>query len=80
MVSRKNGFSCVMPKGSMFTSIGFVAMSSVNFKIILSLGSICKGDKNSAAMFIFPGMRAIVKLNCSTKSKAFHKGGGIIFI
>ena len=25
-------------------------------------------------------MCAIVKLNCSTKLQAFHKGGGIIFV
>ena len=64
----------------MFTTIGFVGMSSLNFKIIFSLGSISNRDKKSAAVFIFPGMCAIVKLNCSTKSQAFHRGGGIIFV
>ena len=31
-------------------------------------------------MFIFPGMCAIVKLICSTKSQAFQKDGGFIFV
>ena len=69
-----------MPVDSMFTSIGFVGMSSLIFNIIFSFGSIRNRDKKSAAVFNFPGMCAIVKLNCSTKSHAFHKGGGIIFV
>ena len=69
-----------MPVDSMFTSIGFVGMSFLIFKVTFSLGSISKRDKNSAAVFILPGKCAMVKLNCSTKSQAFHKGGGIIFV
>ena len=61
-------------------NVHFVGMSYVNFKIILSLGSISEQDKKSAAVFIFPGMCAIVKSNCNTQSQAFHKCGGIIFL
>ena len=64
----------------MFTSIGFAGMSSLIFEIIFSFGSVSHRDKNSAAVFIFPEMCAIVKLNCSTKSQATHNGGGIIFV
>ena len=69
-----------MPVDSMFTSIGFVGMSSLIFKIIFSLGSISGRDKKSAAVFTFPGMCAIVKLNCNTKSHAFYRGAGMIFV
>ena len=55
-------------------------MSPLIFKMTFSLGSISKRDKKSAAVFIFPGMCAMVKLNCNTKSQAFHNGGGIIFV
>ena len=48
--------------------------------MIFSIGSISKRDKKSAAVFIFPGMCAIVKINCNTKSQAFYDGGGIIFV
>ena len=80
VVSNKTESSFAMPVGSMVTSIGFVGMSSLIFKMIFSLGSISKRNKKYAAVFIFPGMCAIVKLNCSTNSQAFHKGGGIIFV
>ena len=72
--------SCAMPVDSIFTSIGFVGMSSLIFRMTFSFGSISNRDKKSAAVFIFPGMCAIVKLNCNTKSQTFHKGGGIIFV
>ena len=42
--SKKTGSSCAIPVDSMFTSIGFVGMSSVIFKIIFSRGSISKRD------------------------------------
>ena len=77
---KKTSSSCAMPIESMFLSIGFVGMSSPLFRVILSLGSISKRDKKSSAMFSFPGMCAMVKLNCNTKSQAFHKGGRIIFV
>ena len=48
-------------------SINFVGMSSLIFKTVFSFGSISNRDKKSAAIFNFPGMCAIVKLNCSTK-------------
>ena len=77
---RETVSSCAMPVDSMFTSIGFVGMSSLIFKIFFSFGSISNRDKKSAAVFIFPGMCAIVKLNCSTKSQVIHRGGGINFV
>ena len=80
VVSKKTGYSCAMPVDSTFISIGFIGMSSLIFKILFSLGSISKRDKKSAAVVIFPEMCAIVKLNCSTKLQAFHKGGGISFL
>ena len=78
--SKKTVSSCAMAVDSMFTSIGFVGMSSLIFKINFSFGSISNRDKISAAVFIFPGMCAIVKLFCSTKSHALQRGGGIIFV
>ena len=78
--SIKTVSSCAMPVDSMFTSIGFVGMSSLIFKNIFSLGSISRRDKKSAAVSIFPGLCAIAKLNCSTKSQEFHRGGGINFL
>ena len=80
VVSMKTDSSCAMPVHLMFTSIGFVGMSSLIFKIFFSLAYVSKRDKRSAAVFIFLGMCAIVKLNCSTNSQAFHKSGGIIFL
>ena len=80
VVSKKNSSSRAMPVDSMFTSIGFVGISSLLFRIICSLGFIFKRDKKSAAVFTFPGMGAIVKFDCSTKSQAFHMSGGIIFV
>ena len=78
--SKKTVSPCAMPVDSLFTSIGFVGMSSLIFNIIFSFGYTSNRDKKSAAVFIFPGMCAIVKLNCSTKSHAIHRGGGIIFV
>ena len=53
----------------MWTSIGSVGTSSLNFRI--------KRDKKSAEVFILPGTFAIVRLNCNSKLHAFHNGGGI---
>ena len=78
--SWKTCSSCALPVDSLFTSIGFVGMSYLIFKIIFLLGSISNRDNVSAAVLFFPGMCAIVKLNCSKKSQAFHRGGGIIFV
>ena len=78
--SKNAGSSCAMLLESMITSSGFVGMSSLIIRIIFSLGSNAKRDKESAVLFIFPGMCAIVKVNCSTKTQAFHKGGRIIFV
>ena len=52
--SKKTVSCCAMPVDSMFSSIGFVGMSSLIFSIIFSLGSISRRDKKSAAVFIFP--------------------------
>ena len=72
--------SYAKPIDSMSTSIGFVGMCSPFFRIIFSLGPISKRDKKSAAVFSFPGMCAMVKLNCKAKSQVFYKGGGINFV
>ena len=80
VVSKTTGSSCAMPVDSMFTSIDCVGLCSLIFRIIFSLGSICKQDKKSAAVFILPGMCAMVKLNCNTKPQVSYKGGGIIFV
>ena len=80
VVSKKNGTSYAMTVDSKFSSIGFVGMSSLNFKMIFSLGSILNEIKKCAAVFVFPEICAIVKLNCLTKSQAFLKCGGIIFV
>ena len=47
---------------------------------MFSLRSITNRDKYSAAVFIFPGMCAMLKLNCNTNTQAFHKGGERIFV
>ena len=80
VVSKKTGSSCARPVDSRFTSIGFLGMSYLIFKTIFSLGSIPKRDEKSAAVLILPGMCAMVKFNWRTKSQAFHKCGGIIFV
>ena len=80
VVSKKTSSSCAMPVDSMFTSINFVGMSSPPLRIIFLIGSISKRHKKSAAVFIFTGMCEKVKLSCSTKSQAFHKGGAISFV
>ena len=80
VISKTTGSSCAMPVYSLFTSIDCVGLCSLIFRIIFSLGSISERDKKSAAVFIFPGMCAMVKLNCSTKPQLSYKGGGIIFV
>ena len=74
VVTKKTGSSCAMPVDSMFTSIDFVEISSLIFRVIFSVRSISERNKKPAAVFIFPGMCSIVKLNCGTKSQAFHEG------
>ena len=64
----------------MCTSIGEVWMSSLIRSWIFSLGSKSSRERKSAAVFIRPGTWAMVKLNCRTKSQAFHKSGGIILV
>ena len=78
--SKKSGSSCAMPVVSMFTSIGLVGMSLLFLKGFFRWDPFLNEMKKYAAVFIFPGMCAIVKLNCITKSQAFHKGGGIVFV
>ena len=58
---------------SMFTSIGFVLMFSPVFISISSLRSFSRWDKESAAVFIFPGIPEMSKLNCKTKLQAVHE-------
>ena len=77
---KKTDSYCAVPVDSMFTSIGFVGTCSLIFRIIFSLGSSSKRDMESAVVFILSGTCAMVKLNCGTKSKAFHKGVGNIFV
>ena len=62
------------------TTLGFVGISFLIFRTIISLVSIWNRIKKSAARFVFPGNFAVVKFNCNTKSYAFYKGGGIIFV
>ena len=61
----------------MLTSIGCVGTSFLTLRINFSFGSDCKRDRQSKAAIILCGMCAIVKLNCITKSHAFHSGGAI---
>ena len=62
----------------MLTSIECVETSFLILRKILSFGSPSKRDKNSAAVFNFPELCAIVKQICGTKLHAFHNGGGTI--
>ena len=64
----------------MLTSIGCVGTYSAFLGIPFSFVSDSKRDKKLAAVFILPGMCAIVKLNCRTYSHASHNGGGMILI
>ena len=41
-------------------------------------GSPSKRDKKSAAMFILPGLCAVLKMKIGSKIHAIHNGGGII--
>ena len=76
-MSKKSGSSCAITADSMFTSISFVEMPSLIFCIIVPKGSNAIRDEKTAAMFIFIGMCAMVKLIINTKTQAFHTGGGI---
>ena len=58
----------------------FVGTSSRILRLTCSIWSISKLDKKSAVVFNLPGMCAKVKLICSTKSHAFHIGGGITLL
>ena len=42
---------------SMFTSIGFVGMSSLNFRSSFSIGSFSKRDKKAATVFFSGNVR-----------------------
>ena len=37
-------------------------------------------ERKSAAVYTEPAICAILKLNCSTRSHAFHKDGGMAFV
>ena len=80
MVSKKTVSSCALSVDSMLTSIVFVGMSSLIFRIVFPFGSISNRDTKSAAVFIFLGRCAMVKMNSNTISQAYHKGGGIKFV
>ena len=70
VVLKMTVFSFAMPADSMFTSIGFVGTSSLVFSTIFSLQRpVLIELEKSAAVFFFPGVCAIVKLNCNTFSK-----------
>ena len=75
----KTGFPSEIPVDCMFTSMGLVGISSRIFRTILSFGSASSFDEKTATVFVIPGVCAITRLNCSTKSHAFHNGVGIIF-
>ena len=55
-------------------------MSSRNKSWTFSLGFRSSLERKSAVVFIRSGTWAMVKLNCRTKSQAFHKAGGIILV
>ena len=78
--SRGKETSCVIPVDWMLTSFGCVGTTSRILRMSFSFRSTCKSDKKSAAVFILPGMNAMVKWICSTKTHAFRNGGGIILV
>ena len=67
-----------MPVDSMLASIGLTLMSSHVSRTSVSFGSASSLD--FAAVCFFPGMCAITKLNCNTKSHSFQNGGCIILV
>ena len=67
-----------MPFDSMLTSIGLTVMSLRILRTILSFGSASTFGGETAPVFNFPGMCAITKLICNTKSRAFQSGGGFL--
>ena len=82
MVSKKTGSSCAMPLDSMFSSVGFVGMSSLTLKITFSfihLYPFLNEIKKNLLRCSF-SLQGVVNFNCSTKSLALHKGGGIFFV
>ena len=80
VISKKTGSSCAILVDSMFTPISFVGKYSLIFGIIFSLGCLPERVKKTDVVFLFLGLRAMVKSNYRSNSQAHHKDGGIIFV
>ena len=82
VVSKRTGSSCEMLVDSRFNSFGFVGKSFLSFRITFSLDYLFSSDRDekTAALIIFRGLCAMIKLKCSTKLQAIHKGWGIFFV
>ena len=55
-------------------------MSSLSLRTKFSFWFVCERDRKLAAVFFFPRVYVIVKLNCGTKSHAVSNGGGIFLV
>ena len=72
MVFKKTDSSCALHVDSRFTSIGFVGNSSPSLRTVILLGSSFNQAKKFVSVIIFPAESGVVKMNCNTKTKAFH--------
>ena len=74
VVSEKTGSSFALPVDSMFTSIGFVGMSSLIFKIFLTFGSICERDRKVCCGVHFSWNVSNNKIKLQYKIAGFPEG------
>ena len=64
----------------MVPSMGAVRIFSQIFRRIISVILGSSLERKTAALLTEPAISAIFKLNCNTKSHAFHSAGGIAFV
>ena len=77
---KKNCSSSATSEEDVVTSMGVVCTSSLILRRILSVTFNSNRERKSAAVFTELALCAILKLNCSTKSHAFHKHGGMALV
>ena len=77
---KKNCSPSATSEGDVDTSMGVVCTSSRILRWIFSVTFSSSLERKSAAVLIEPAICAILKLNCSTFSHAFHRDGGMAFV
>ena len=77
---KKNCSSSATSDEDVHTSMGVVCTSSQILRWIFSVAFSSNLDRKSAAVLTEPVICAILKLNGSTQSHAFHRDGGMAFV